>query len=425
MSASPPTALVPPCEERLLLRGFGPVVEAELQVRPLTVFIGPQATGKSMTAQLLYFLRGLEELVPTGAEFAEYDEFGELLRDWMGRAVLKLAISPRFRAQWISSAPTTGQPRSFGLTAEGRSYPRDLECIADDDLTERLAAIDRGTPYDLLPEQQIYIPAGRLLCSLVPPGVAISLLSRNRLQWPGYLTLFYEKLEAAIRALPSKPEDSHQGSLDLKGPDERAWKALAEKSHSSLRGSLSKWSKDVAITLEDRHQPKSFWTLPIGNNFASGQLEAWPLWTLVQAHFGSSLVKRIFIEEPEAHLHPSAQRDTVEALVTLLRHRFRFVLTTHSPYVIYALNNALLAGQVAARGRPLPPSVSQDFALAPDQIAVYRFGLDGQVRSIFDPETGLLDTAELDDPAAQLGAQFSALQQLLDPTGMGEDPHEP
>jgi predicted ATPase len=49
--------------ERLVIRNFGPVQEADVEIKDLTVFVGPQATGKSITAQLLYFMRGIEDLL--------------------------------------------------------------------------------------------------------------------------------------------------------------------------------------------------------------------------------------------------------------------------------------------------------------------------------------------------------------------------
>lgn len=42
-----------PTHERLSIRHFGPVQQAEIAPRNLTVFVGPQASGKSLVAQLL------------------------------------------------------------------------------------------------------------------------------------------------------------------------------------------------------------------------------------------------------------------------------------------------------------------------------------------------------------------------------------
>ena len=51
------------------------------------------------------------------------------------------------------------------------------------------------------------------------------------------------------------------------------------------------------------------------------------------------------IEEPEQNLFPKTQVDFLYFLLAMVNHgrKHRLVLTTHSPYVLYALNNCLLA----------------------------------------------------------------------------------
>jgi len=46
--------------EKLIIRNFGPLKETNIKLRDLTVFVGPQATGKSLAAQSLYCLRRYE-----------------------------------------------------------------------------------------------------------------------------------------------------------------------------------------------------------------------------------------------------------------------------------------------------------------------------------------------------------------------------
>lgn len=394
-------------EERLLVRAFGPVAEADLAIRDLTVFIGPQASGKSLTAQLLYFMRGIEELAPPGAE--EHEEESHLLgllRSWMDPAALELAISEDSSVSWRPRGDEGAVESAFSVYRHKQGAPHptlswDLSLEDNEVLEDRLAkTLDAGQLKPPTGEQQIYVPAGRILCSLLPPGLAVSLLNRKSLRWPGFLAQFYATMEEAIEKLPASPHSSST-----------AVGALA-KSASSLRGTLSRGRNHVRLTIETRDGTQI--TTGITGGFASGQLESWPLWALIQAHLDTPEVKRIFIEEPEAHLHPAAQRDLVETLVVLLRHRFRFVVTTHSPYILYALNNALMAGKVRAANRPLPAGFSDEFVLTPAQVSAYRFAPDGVVRPILDEETALLDAKDLDDPAGELGGDFARLQDALD-----------
>ena len=51
---------------QLSVSNFGPIVKAEMDLRPLTVFVGPSNTGKSYLAILIYALHRF---------FSNYDSF--------------------------------------------------------------------------------------------------------------------------------------------------------------------------------------------------------------------------------------------------------------------------------------------------------------------------------------------------------------
>jgi predicted ATPase len=50
--------------EQLSVRQFGPVQQADISLRDLVVFVGPQASGKSLIAQLLFFMMWMELEIP-------------------------------------------------------------------------------------------------------------------------------------------------------------------------------------------------------------------------------------------------------------------------------------------------------------------------------------------------------------------------
>ena len=57
---------------------------------------------------------------------------------------------------------------------------------------------------------------------------------------------------------------------------------------------------------------------------------------------------RVFLEEPEAHLFPSTQKDIMYDLVKILnRNKWSSIfITTHSPYILSSLNNLIAAYDV-------------------------------------------------------------------------------
>jgi len=63
--------------------GFGPfqTIPIKLDILPLTVFIGPQGTGKSLISQLLYFFRDAEYLL---AQLSEREDVRRMVEGVRG-----------------------------------------------------------------------------------------------------------------------------------------------------------------------------------------------------------------------------------------------------------------------------------------------------------------------------------------------------
>jgi hypothetical protein len=176
-----------------------------------------------------------------------------------------------------------------------------------------------------------------------------------------------------------------------KGPYARRWQWMPEQS-------------DVAsATLRDR---------PIEIEMASsGQMETWPMVSIAQAMFAWKPLQRplfIHIEEPETHLHPSAQVAIAKLLAYLCNKGFRLVITTHSLFILYVLNNLVLASQNLPNKEfeNLPDSSQR---LHPNLLSAYLFA-EGTAISIRDEESGELDESKLSSILGNLEIQYNQIQ---------------
>ena len=117
--------------------------------------------------------------------------------------------------------------------------------------------------------------------------------------------------------------------------------------------------------------------------------------------------------------------------VALLRHILKTVnnggrtltITTHSPYLLSALNNSLFAGLIMNRSgegisKDLSEIIDKDCFLTSDQCSVYSLGelVNGKgvyCKSVVDPETGMIDSNALDGVSLLLSDEFSKLEDVL------------
>ena len=85
----------------------------------------------------------------------------------------------------------------------------------------------------------------------------------------------------------------------------------------------------------------------------------------------------IFIEEPEAHLHPKAQKMLARIIAQAVNTKSkRVIITTHSDYLLSALNNHILLSRLPPeRRREL--GYSEREALPPEYVAAYLMRIDG------------------------------------------------
>lgn len=383
--------------ERLVIRDFGPIRSADIELRNLTVFVGPQATGKSLAAQVLYFLNSVGDfldVIPPETQTAPQIVL-EAMAWWFGNKPSTYARSGSL-LRW---EPIPGDERA---AAEIRWNENGIELSPA--LVERLQTPPRPRRSSLSLER-VYMPGGRTLFSFLPSYTRA--FSRAARDWPGYVQTFYEVLGYVIRHLwetqsasPGRPISF----LDQGWPVEFCNKRI----ETILKGHLRYGRDSVGLDI-GRRRILSAMTV------ASGQMEIWPFWAVLEALFDSPLTDfQICIEEPEAHLHPKAQRTVMEIIASLANVNLRFLLTTHSPYIVYAVNNFLLAQEVIRSGQSLPDkSVPLQAVLQADRVSSYRFGEDGHVHDILDDSVGLIDEEELDNIADELGASFTALQEAL------------
>ena len=414
--------------ETLSIRNFAGLRDVSFPLRPVTVFIGPQATGKSVIAKLLYFFRGLPgamlEISNDPQGWARYhrqaaERFMRFfpVDTWSGN----LFTVAHAQGNW--SVEVTGHRRT------GESAPEVIFSNGWEDVFARLQS--RGSPDEedhsgsgeaearrprsLIRSEmghrtvfeQIFITAGRSFFAQVVASIFSQLREGGKLDpFVVEFGAFLERTRILLRqrgfygAVPG-----HNRRLS---PDQPSLASLRKTMADVLRGRLVWEDGDEYIRTSDERK------IPVAMA-SSGQQEALPLLLLLSRFFllHHRWGRSIYVEEPEAHLFPTAQRCVIDLMIETfnLRHgRMELVLTTHSPYVLTALNNLLKAGQRYAEAdaplkEKLAAVIPETRALRVEHLAAY--ALDGgEVSNIVDEESGLIDAAAIDTVSEILAEQF-------------------
>ena len=98
------------------------------------------------------------------------------------------------------------------------------------------------------------------------------------------------------------------------------------------------------------------------------------------------------IEEPEQNLFPATQRDLIYHLFYLINNTHRphnLLITTHSPFVLYAINNCIMGKKVSG---DMPKNEQDELKshnawIDPALVSVWQTQ-DGTIKSILDERTG-------------------------------------
>jgi hypothetical protein len=419
--------------ETIRVTGFAGLKHVELELNEFNLLIGPQATGKSVLAKLLFYMKGVIGQVFSAAENnqskRELDlillkRFEELFpqQSWGKDAFeihyslngLKISIS---RVASKKSALTISYSRFFHteLNRLKRFFISAQEKHQDDEDFDRYEVIFRmrETLSDAARKEfgptasftQLFIPAGRSFFANLQSSI-FSFLSGNNAIDPFLKEFgsFYENIKRAVQFPRRRTEEN---------------KAFLEESEKLIQEILcgkyiTEKGRDYLDVIDGRR-------INLGN-CSSGQQETLPLALMLKrlpflrGRFGGSSV---YIEEPEAHLFPTAQRLILELIALTFnaaQSRLQVVITTHSPYVLTALNNLIQAGALydelgQRQSIRLSHLVPRTRAITLKSISAYSLTRHG-CESIIDIENELLKTDLIDQVSTELAVQFDELLSL-------------
>lgn len=345
--------------ERLRIKNFLIIEDADFEVGRFNVIIGSQASGKSIIAKLLYFFRIYYQFSGKGKQIIS-QQFEN--------------IFPKY----------TWEAQAFEIYYQ----IDDIEIRLSND--GELKAYCSKSP---VIQKAFFIPANRSSIPFIQDNI-FSLLQNNA------EIDFFIKVFGSYYEQEKKSYTNHR-VRNKSEPIENIVKNILKGEYIYASG--QDWIKNEKEQLIHL------------SNTSSGQQESLPM-LVVLSGLANYLYENIsiIIEELEVHLFPVSQKRIIELLSLLYnKHHADFVLTTHSPYIPTAINCAILAHDVINReGEDAVKNIfNPNFAIKYEDVRAYTIE-NGHLKSILNNELRLISASVIDSVSDEFENVFSSLLAL-------------
>ena len=293
--------------EHLIVKSFGPIKEADIKFGDFTLFVGPQASGKSILLQLVKLI--MDRYNITSVLKQNNYEWGKKNENF-----LDLFFGESMSSIWNSETKIEFDEKEYilssFLTKQG---------VRESSKTEKL----------------FYIPAQRVVT-----------MSQG---WPRAFGTFdigdpfvLKQFSESIRVLMEKETINGDGKQTNVFPKSNRIK-------EPLRKILDESIFHGASVESDNSSLKRRFLLKVGESklpfmtWSAGQKEFMPLLLSLYYLMPSSKVylrndiKAVIIEEPEMGLHPKAIQALMVVFLELIARGYKIIISTHSPVLLELL----------------------------------------------------------------------------------------
>ena len=358
----------------ITIKNVGPIKGVEnLKLSKVNVFMGPQSSGKSTIAKIISFCTWVEKNVATNQSLDEYTINGNFRK--------KLEDFHRLDGYFQKNTEINYESEVIKL-----QFKND-ECF-----------IEWADKYAYKRSKILYIPAERNLITL--PFIQQVDLSNNNnrsflFDWLTLRSQYKKENRVKILDLPVAYYyvesmgfgENHIISTDTNNP----YDILLENASSGLQSLtplivalkyMTKWIYENEENISFEKQQKMnkvnlqlMRGLLVEKYYPDEQFESedqvfhkinevlnltpkderaqklFMQWDKIQQSLNKTSSTQFIIEEPEQNLFPSTQRDLIYHLLQLItgERDHRLTITTHSPYILYALNNCMMGYLVNAQ----------------------------------------------------------------------------
>ena len=419
--------------QKIIIKNFGPIKYAEIEVKKILVLIGEQASGKSTIAKLIYFFKTIQE-----------DLFSQIYRDKQNQYldINSDILSPIQQKFYNFFGPTNNLP-DFEITFYySFNENKFLKLSNDENKKMKISPIDTfiNEKFTILAsdikfrlrQEYLNINKNRNIQPLIKEEEKIKYAQQlydmlnDLFQNKQRDLLFIVAGRSATVAYPSLFEKYFSQSIEINLKQnisidnyERSSKTLDEillekfiekfvrvkdifKKFRNFEGLIESYSENnikeklyqvknkIDKILKGEYRIDDLGEKILFNketeeyiylsNTSSGQQESIRILQDIFLNILDNTKVLRILEEPEAHLFPVAQKQLIELLALMVNQNDdnQLIITTHSPYVLTVFNNLLFANRVVEKNPSTESEVAQiipqDSWLSAKDFSAYSLG---------------------------------------------------
>lgn len=360
--------------EKITIKNFLIFDDVEMEIKRFNILIGEQASGKSLLAKLVYFFRSISSICVSSLkserdindlskilskQFSNYfptkywnedKEFeiryqsGDFLFTITSDLELEFNSRIEFSDMFIEFYNhILSKVYKLQSNLEVEAMKENIDIFEHDTKVSELidTSIDQLSDSHFF-DKAVYIPSSRSFFSTLDKNIW-TLTDQNSIDIDPFMSQFGREFEQSKRMyslFTDRKRDLINGILPDNYKVYNYFNNILKGSYKEIDGKSWVIGEKYKVNL---------------SRASSGQQEVLPLLMVLTT---TSLLRNslrrstYFIEEPEAHLFPAAQNEML-SLISLFfsEHDTGFFITTHSPYILSAINNSILAYDTINKGK--------------------------------------------------------------------------